>query len=272
MHFAISDTNPNAADQGTIETLVDRLDRSRPTLLGVWAHPDDESYLGAGLMAEIVRRGGTVVNVSATLGEGGTPDPELDPPAQLARRREQELEAALTALGAHASVVLGYADGACDQVADSMGARRIAEVIGRVEPDLILTFGPDGVTGHPDHQAVGRWTRLAIANLGDRVPMLTTAAGAVWPSEAVERMHTLGAFWPGYPDRLVDGPRWTARLDGDGLERKLAALACHESQVGPLRDLLGPDGYRRLAAAEAYCPGNSAALPAFTGAPVATVA
>ncbi|MCP3991551.1 MAG: hypothetical protein GY724_20930 [Actinomycetia bacterium] len=44
------------------------------------------------------------------------------------------------------------------------------------------------------------------------------------------------------------------------LERKLAALAAHQSQIGPVRDALGPEGLRRLAAAEAYRPGNFAAL------------
>src|SRR4051794_33047690 len=68
---------------------------SRRTLLGVWAHPDDEAYLSAGLMAEFRRRGDRVVVVTATLGEHGTADPETWPPARLAAQRHRELRNSL---------------------------------------------------------------------------------------------------------------------------------------------------------------------------------
>ena len=65
------------------------------TLLGVWAHPDDEAYLSAGLMAEYRRRGDRVSVITATLGERGTSDPEAWPPHKLAGLREHELRASL---------------------------------------------------------------------------------------------------------------------------------------------------------------------------------
>src|SRR3954463_8054481 len=68
------------------------------TLLGVWAHPDDEAYLSAGLMAAFRRRGDRVVVVTATLGELGTSDPDTWPPLQLAARRHAELRNSLAAL------------------------------------------------------------------------------------------------------------------------------------------------------------------------------
>ena len=71
------------------------------TLLGVWAHPDDETYLSAGLMLEHVARGDRVVLVSATLGEHGTSDPATWPPARLAAHRRRELAASLAELGVH---------------------------------------------------------------------------------------------------------------------------------------------------------------------------
>ena len=73
--------------------------RSIGTLLGVWAHPDDEAYLSSGLMSLVRRRGGRVVVVTATRGEHGTPDPVEWPPARLSRRRERELEESLLLLG-----------------------------------------------------------------------------------------------------------------------------------------------------------------------------
>jgi len=75
---------------GTIDDLVDRLAPSPSVLVAIWAHPDDGSVLGAGLMAEIAGRGGRVVSVTATVGEHGTPDPQRQPPASLVIERRRE--------------------------------------------------------------------------------------------------------------------------------------------------------------------------------------
>lgn len=263
MTSAIASDTTDADDRvGTIEDLVDRFGRfgrSPVTMLAIWAHPDDESYLGGGLMAEVARRGGRVVNVTATLGEHGTQDPELDPPHALAARRQVELAGALGVLGATEHHVLGFADGACDQIADALGARRIGTIIDEVQPDVVLGFGPDGVTGHPDHRAVGRWTRDAIRDRRRPIPLLTTAAGAAWPADLLEPSRRTGAFWPGFPERRVTGPSWTITLDEARLEQKLDALRCHRSQIGALHEALGAHGYRRLAAHEAYRVANPAA-------------
>lgn len=260
MSFAItSATTSSLQIPSTAGELVDRLGPSPATLLAVWAHPDDESYLGAGLMAEIARRGGRVVNVTASFGEHGAEDTNLHPPTAMAVQRQRELGAALKKLGAEHGVILGYPDGGCDQTSDPMGARRIGSIIDDVKPDVVLTFGHDGVTGHPDHRAIARWTELAVAERTNRIPLVTTASGAVWPDSLVDRMHQVGAFWPGYPERSVNGPVVPVRLQGDLLDRKMSALASHESQIGPLLDVLGAADYRRLASVEAYRPANPAA-------------
>lgn len=256
MSFA---TVNNAAPATSIDAFVDQFERPAPTLLAVWAHPDDESYLGAGLMAEVAARGGRVVNVTASLGEHGTEDPVANPPEELAARRHAELISALGRLGASEYRILGHADGACGRVPDRLGARTIASVIDEVEPDMVVGFGPDGVTGHPDHCAVARWTARAVAQRGDQIPLLTTAADAAWPAELIDGMHEVGAFWPNHPRRPLDESHETVRLEARRLEQKLAALACHESQIGPLQRSLGVTGYRRLAAIEAYRAGNAAA-------------
>jgi len=263
MNFATT-TASHGADRG-IADLVDRLGTSAPTLLSVWAHPDDETYLGGGLTAEVAHRGGRVVNVTATLGEHGTDNPLHDPPASLAKRRGSELITALTVLGASASTVLGYEDGTCATIDDRIGARRIASIVEEVRPDAVVSFGPDGVTGHPDHRAVARWTDQALAGRDDAIPLLTTAAGAAWPPELLERMHQVGAFWPDYPERTIDDPCWMIELHGDRLDQKMAALACHKSQIGSLQAALGPDDYRRLASSEAYRAANPSAVQLLAG-------
>jgi len=255
---------------GTVGDLVDRLGPAPITVLAVWAHPDDESFLAGGFLAEITRRGGRVVNVAATSGEHGTDDPVSQPPAVLAERRERELRAALAELGAEPPVSLGFGDGSCDLVPERLGAAVVGDLVDQVDPDVVLSFGPDGVTGHPDHQAIGRWARRAVAERGDRVPLITAAAAAVWPTWCIERLDSIDAFWPGFPQR-VEFDR-SVQLDDRLLDRKLAALARHASQMAPVEQALGPDGFRAVASLEAYLAANPAARRHLTSAPVALAA
>jgi len=257
MNFASSASNFASEADGTVADLFDLLGRPG-VLLAVWAHPDDESFLGAGLMAEVARRGGRVVNVTATVGEHGIAETDQQPSA-LGTTRSDELETALSAIGAEPAKVLGFSDGACEHVPDALGARHVASVIDDVRPNVILGFGPDGVTGHPDHRAVARWTARAVEQTGNRLPFVTTAAGQAWPEPCVERLHQIDAFWPGYPQRAVAGSPVAVGLNADLLDRKLAALSAHDSQIGPVQDVLGPDLYRRLASTEAYRGANAAA-------------
>jgi LmbE family N-acetylglucosaminyl deacetylase len=86
------------------------------TMLGVWAHPDDEAFLTGGLMAEAVRNGRRVVLLTATKGELGIQDPDRWPPEKLPEIREAELKASLAFLGVKEHHWLGYPDGGCPQV------------------------------------------------------------------------------------------------------------------------------------------------------------
>ncbi len=131
------------------------------TILGVWAHPDDEAYLSAGLMARAREWGQRVVVVTATRGERGTSDPLRWPPRRLARVRQAELGASLAALGVSEHRFLDYVDGTLAAQDNVVGVRRIAAIMAEVVPDTIVTFGPDGLTGHSDHRRISTWTMLA---------------------------------------------------------------------------------------------------------------
>ena len=198
------------------------------------------------------------MSVVATLGEQGGDDTALSPD-RLAALRRGELAESLRVLGAEGPIVLGYPDGGCADVPDRLGARRIGSVIDDVAPEAVVTFGADGVTGHLDHRAVGRWTALAVAARRRPPALLTTAAASVWPDDVVDRMHDVGAFMPGYPDDTVQHGDVRVELVGCALGTKLAALRRHRSQIGPLVELLGDADYERLAAVEAYRPANDAA-------------
>src|SRR3954465_5623052 len=140
------------------------------TVLSVWAHPDDETYLCGGLMADAVRQGNRVVCVTATRGELGSPDEERWPPgAPLAAVRPEELMAALAELGVTEHIWLDYPDGGCLDADFDEAVRRLRAIVEDVNPDTVLTFGPDGLTGHDDHITVGRWAVEAARGSGASV-------------------------------------------------------------------------------------------------------
>ena len=133
-------------------------------LLAVFPHPDDETFTAAGVLAAAAERGVPVVVVSATRGEAGESAlPDLDDPERLGAIREQELRTAMGHLGATDVRFLGFRDSGMAgspeaehpnafvraTVADA--AAMLAALIRELRPEVIITFGPEGVYGHPDH-------------------------------------------------------------------------------------------------------------------------
>jgi LmbE family N-acetylglucosaminyl deacetylase len=238
--------------------------RALGTVLGVWAHPDDEAYLSAGLMALSRAAGNHVTCVTATLGEHGTDDPETWPPDRLACIRRLEIEASLAILGVDDHRLLGYEDGTLERQCAATGIATIAEIIEDVRPDTIVTFGPDGITGHPDHQTISAWTTAAWerTGLGRLLHATTTAAFADEHAELHDRVPVFG---PGLPRRTPNAEVAVAvELDDDLLDRKLAALRAQATQVEPLIAMMGEEIYRRWWHTESFAtpsPAPSVPLP-----------
>ncbi len=138
------------------------------TILSVWAHPDDESFSCAGIMAAAIANGQRVVCVTATRGELGIQDESRWPAVKLGEIRTRELHASLKILGIDEHYFLNYPDGACDRVPLDEGSRQVQTFITKFQPDTILTFGPDGLTGHPDHQSVSKWVSAAVSSATHR--------------------------------------------------------------------------------------------------------
>jgi LmbE family N-acetylglucosaminyl deacetylase len=137
--------------------------RKLGTILSVWAHPDDETFCCAGVMAAAVANGQQVVCVTATKGDAGVQDESRWPAARLGDIRASELAAALKILGIKHHYWLPYRDGHCAEVEQAEAVQRLRSIIERYQPQTILTFGPDGLTGHPDHCAVSAWVARATA-------------------------------------------------------------------------------------------------------------
>jgi len=226
--------------------------RALGTVLGIWAHPDDEAYLSAGLMALARAAGNDVTCVTATLGERGTDDPVTWPPDRLARTRRLEIEASLGILGVDDHRLLGYEDGTLSQQPAATGIATIAGIIEDVHPDTIVTFGPDGITGHPDHRTISAWTTAAWERTGTGRLLYATTTAA-FADEHAELHDRIPVFGPGLPLRTRDADVAVAvELDDELLDRKLAALRAQATQVQPLIALMGEEVYRRWWRTESF--------------------
>ena len=235
--------------------------RELGTILSIWAHPDDEAYLCGGTMAMAAAAGSRVVCVTASRGELGVTDPTRWPPEQLASIREAELAACLGILGVTEHRWLGYPDGSCADVDLSAAAEPIVEIIREVAPATILTFAPDGQTGHPDHIAVHRWTVEAVRRTG--VGTLHVVANTQeWLDDHLPQWIELGAI-VGEPPVAWTGPlSIDISLTGELLDRKYAALAAQASQTEALRAVVGEERYREIIRVERFATFSSASGPA----------
>ena len=139
------------------------------TILSIWAHPDDESFLAGGLLRAAVLNGQRVVCVTATKGEAGVQDETRWPPETLAETRALELQQALVLLGIHKNYWLEGKDGHCDEMPGQAMAEKLAKIIELENPDTIVTFGSDGWTGHPDHRAVSHWVTDGVRSSGHHI-------------------------------------------------------------------------------------------------------
>jgi LmbE family N-acetylglucosaminyl deacetylase len=228
------------------------------TILSVWAHPDDESYCCAGLMADAIARGHRVVCVTATRGELGSTDESRWPPgAWLAEIRTKELAASLAELGVTEHIWLDYPDGGCADVDDAQAIARIRAIAEDVQPDTVLTFGPDGATWHPDHMAVSRWATAAVAGSGVELHYNSMTPG--W-YEFMSRFVDPSLVMMADKEPLLhsaDALSIHATLAGKLLDTKFRAMLRQESQIAPMLDLMGADNFRTALAEEAFRPASA---------------
>ena len=224
------------------------------TLLGVWAHPDDEAYASAGLMSLARANGNRVVVAPATRGEHGTPDPEIWPPHRLAAIREREMRASLAVLDVREHRFLGYSDGTLTDVPAERAVQRIVDIIDEVRPDTIVTFGPDGLTGHDDHRTVSGWVRAAWNRTRRRARLWYATFTPEFHDHWHDVNRDVGLWMPGAepPSHEPADLAFAVRCDETMLDQKLVALRAHASQTLPIVERMGIDTYRRWWSTEAF--------------------
>jgi LmbE family N-acetylglucosaminyl deacetylase len=224
------------------------------TLLGIWAHPDDEAYLSAGLMASARGAGHRVAVVTATRGELGTDDPRTWPQGRLARLRERELAESLRVIGGAEHTWLGFADGSLGEADRRPAVATLQRVIERYRPDTIVSFGPDGMTGHEDHRTISSWVTEAWRRSDTPAALwyatLTPEFHAVWGSLNEQ----VGVWFAGSEPPVTPVTDLAAQIicSGDLLDVKHQALRAHASQTRVLEALVGPEAYRSWWSTESF--------------------
>ncbi|WP_436496965.1 PIG-L deacetylase family protein [Actinokineospora sp. HUAS TT18] len=224
------------------------------TVLGIWAHPDDEVFLSGGLMAAARDAGQRVVCVTATRGELGTPDPITWPPPLLAEVRALEQQTSLAILGVTEHHQLGIPDGACANWPHDAVVDRLIKIMTDVRPDTIITFGPDGFTGHSDHQKVSEWATEARARGAARTRLLYATTSAEFLDEWQHVYDRVDVFLvEGLPARIPSNKLSVqVRLEGESADRKLKALQAQVSQTEGLLALLGAETVRDWCSIESF--------------------
>jgi LmbE family N-acetylglucosaminyl deacetylase len=196
-----------------------------PILL-VFAHPDDESSSVGGTTAKYTERGVSVDLICATRGEKGT-RLDVPPEVDISIVREAGLRAAAAVTGIREIYLLGYMDGCLEKVDTGEIASRILNIMRHVQPEIVITFGPDGISGHPDHKAISNAATLAFdmsteAGTGPRKLYYVTIPESVLTDLGGENANGVMTR----PDDEV-----TAIIDISGhLDTKIRALQAHSSQ------------------------------------------
>ncbi|HUR19659.1 MAG TPA: PIG-L family deacetylase [Vicinamibacterales bacterium] len=218
-------------------------------LMGVFAHPDDESLGAGGTLAKYAAEGVEVAVVTATRGNAGRfhgrrpDDPQHPGPTELARIREGELRAAAAELGVRDVSCLDYHDGKLDGASPREAVADIASHVRRQRPDVVITFGPDGAYGHPDHVAISQFTTAAMVVAAD-THVVSKLYYMAWPAStwaAYEHaIHKLVSTVDGVERQATPWPDWSVTTVID--TRKYwptvwRAVSCHQSQVAAYEGL-----------------------------------
>ncbi len=227
-------------------------------LMAVLAHPDDESLGLGGALAKYAAEGVETYVVCATRGERGRfGDAQVRPaPEEVGRVREAELRAAARELGVKEVHFLDYIDKDLDQAEPGEVIGRIVTHLRRVKPQVVLTFGPEGAYGHPDHIAISQFaTAATVAAADEAYPEIPNRQSSIVNRQSdahrVSKLYYMTWTpdkWAAYQEAFrdlkttVDGvdrratpwPEWaiTTKIDTTAYWRQVwGAVNCHRTQM-----------------------------------------
>jgi len=194
-------------------------------ILGVFAHPDDETFGPGATLAKYAAAGATVDIIMATRGEGGENNLIQKTNEPLGKIRERELRNADKILGVNQIDFLDYVDGELRQSIYFDIAKKIIAKIEIFKPDVIITFEPRGVSGHLDHIALSFITTYAYLKTNIAKKLYYSC---ISDTARNQRGHEYFIYFPdGYSDKEI-----TTRIDvGSSWETKKRAMHEHKTQI-----------------------------------------
>jgi len=218
------------------------------TLATILAHPDDETFGTGGTIIRYAMEGVAVHSLCLTEGEKGWAGGDGSPTVareKVGATRALELAEAGRRMGAASVTCLKYPDGGVESVNEDYVIRDIIRWLRRVRPDVVITWGPDGGYGHPDHIATGLRALRAVElagiarhepELGDHVHVKRCYRFVVG-AEFVESLLRLESGFADYMGTLKVKPqRWTRERLGAAIDitkyeaLKINAMQAHRTQ------------------------------------------
>ncbi|MBM7865980.1 hypothetical protein GTO89_06495 [Heliobacterium gestii] len=209
-------------------------------LMAILAHPDDESFCIGGTLAKYAAQGVETTLICATRGEAGKcGEPPICRPDELGSVREAELRRAAEVLQIGRVEFLPYRDKELNGVDEKEIVARLVGLIRRHRPQVLITFGPDGLTCHPDHVAISRFATAAAC---------LAPAHWAYPEEGAP-WRPGRFFYTGMPCSYINAfgvshcvPRADSEVSaaipvGPYLRQKRAAIRCHRTQSRCIREL-----------------------------------
>lgn len=227
-------------------------------LLFLLAHPDDETFGPGGTIAKYARGGAQVHLATATRGEAGMlGDPPVTDREHIGEVRSFELGEAAAVLGVARIHFLGFQDGQLAAVPRELLVERSVAVVREVRPHVMVGFGPEGVSRHPDHKVMCEVALAAFDRAGDPAWYPGQLRNGVRPFAPFklyqfELPQEVLAGW-GVPLAGVPSAQLTAFIDTSReVDAKIRAFGCHRTQSRDAERILGREGYREFARQETY--------------------
>jgi len=227
-------------------------------LLFLLAHPDDETFGPGGTIARYAEEGADVFLATATRGEAGMlGEPPVTDRDRLGEVRAEELRRAAGVLGARDVAFLGFRDG---ELAETPMERIVEKAVGeirRVRPHVLIGFGPEGVSRHPDHIVMSAVASEAFDAAADpsRFPEQVRNGVAPWAPAKLYQFEVARDIFETWGVPLAGVPRETLTTFIDTaayVDKKVEAFRSHRTQAKDVARILDRDGYREFAREETY--------------------
>jgi LmbE family N-acetylglucosaminyl deacetylase len=227
-------------------------------ILLLLAHPDDETFGPGGTIAKYSSEGVDAYLATATKGQAGmVGEPPVTDREHLGEVRAAELLCAAGILGIRKVVFLGFLDGQLLHTPRSLLVEKAVEQIRWIRPHVLIGFGPEGVSRHPDHIVMSEVARDAFDAAADplRFPHQLVDGVAPWAPFKLYQFEIAQEILDAWNVPLAGVPKekLTTFVDTSAyVERKVEAFSCHRTQGRDSERILSREGYREFARMETY--------------------